>query len=155
MADQKPKETAPKAIMVKPLPQILDELEDSIKTADEAAKDARAAAEEARRAGDAWERLPDPKPRLALGIFTPGGQEEIFYLGPHAPHLTPGEIDLLHSIWLHYSTELAPAEIHHHDIVHFALLKLQELGAQGRDDEVRQMLERHLEEIKPRRIRPR
>ena len=110
--------------------------------------------EEARRAGDAWERLPDPKPRLALGIFTPGGQEEIFYLGPHAPHLTPSEIDLLHSIWLHYSTELAPAEIHHHDIVHFALLKLQELRAQGRDDEVRQMLARHLEEIKTRRIRP-
>ena len=52
MADQKPKEVALKAIMVKPLPQILDELEDSIKTADEAAKDARAAAEEARRAGE-------------------------------------------------------------------------------------------------------
>jgi hypothetical protein len=41
-----------KSIMVKPLPQILDEIEASIGTADAAAKDARKAAEEARRAGE-------------------------------------------------------------------------------------------------------
>ena len=41
-----------KSIMVKPLPQILDEIEDSIGQADEAAKDARKAAEEARLAGE-------------------------------------------------------------------------------------------------------
>jgi len=39
-------------IMTKPLPEILDELEDSIKLADEAAKDAREAADEARQAGE-------------------------------------------------------------------------------------------------------
>ena len=39
-------------IMTKPLPQILDELEDSIRLADEAAKNAREAAEEARKAGE-------------------------------------------------------------------------------------------------------
>ena len=41
-----------KKIMTKPLPQILDEIEDSIKTADLAAKEARQAAEEARKAGE-------------------------------------------------------------------------------------------------------
>jgi hypothetical protein len=41
-----------KKIMTKPLPQILDEIEDSIRLADEAAKNARAAAVEARKAGD-------------------------------------------------------------------------------------------------------
>ena len=39
-------------IMTKPLPQILDEIEDSIRLADEAAKNAREAAVEARKAGD-------------------------------------------------------------------------------------------------------
>jgi methyl-accepting chemotaxis protein len=39
-------------IMVKPLPEILDELDGSISLASEAAKDAREAAEEARRAGE-------------------------------------------------------------------------------------------------------
>jgi len=48
---KKPEE-APKKIMVKPLPAILDEIEDSIKAADAAARDARAAAEEARKAGE-------------------------------------------------------------------------------------------------------
>ena len=42
----------PKAIMTKPLPQILDEIEASIGLADEAAKDARKASEEARKAGE-------------------------------------------------------------------------------------------------------
>src|SRR5262249_35261911 len=35
--------------------------------------------EEARLAGLAWERLPDPKPQLALGIFFSTGQEHVFY----------------------------------------------------------------------------
>jgi len=41
-----------KKIMTQPLPQILDEIEDSIKLANEAAKNAREAAEEARKAGE-------------------------------------------------------------------------------------------------------
>ena len=39
-------------IMTKPLPQILDEIEDSIQKADEAAKTARDAALEARQSGE-------------------------------------------------------------------------------------------------------
>ncbi len=39
-------------IMTQPLPQILDEIENSIKLADEAARNAREAAEEARKAGE-------------------------------------------------------------------------------------------------------
>ena len=41
-----------KNIMTKPLPQILDEIEESVKSADEAAINAREAAEEARKAGE-------------------------------------------------------------------------------------------------------
>jgi hypothetical protein len=108
--------------------------------------------EEARRAGVAWERLPEPKPHLTLEIFTPTGQEGIFFLGPHAPHLTPMEIDLLHGLWLRFSDELAPEELHHHDIVHFALNELKQELTEGKDDEVRKRLRKHLEEIKSRRV---
>jgi hypothetical protein len=111
----------------------------------------RPVTEEARIAGLAWERLPDPKPHLSLEISFPTGQEHVFYLGPHAPHLTPMEIGLLHSIWLELSSDVAPEEIHHHDIVHFALQELhQELGNAERE-EVLQRLRRHLQEIKERR----
>jgi hypothetical protein len=111
-----------------------------------------AVTEEARRAGFAWEHLPDPKPRLTLEIFTPDGNEEIFYLGPHTPHLTPKEIDLLHSLWLRFSTELAPEEIHHHDIVHFALNEVSDELAQGKDQEVRERFKEHLNQIKSHRV---
>ena len=109
-------------------------------------------AEEARYAGLAWEKLPDPKPHLALEIHTPDGLEEIFYLGPHAPHLTPKEIDLLHKLWLRFSTELAPEEVHHHDIVHFALDELNGEIARGEEPEVLGRLKDHVAQIKSRRI---
>ncbi|MGH9514834.1 MAG: APC family permease, partial [Terriglobales bacterium] len=78
-------------------------------------------AEEARVAGLAWEHLTEPKPELTLIIYSPTGHEQVFYLGPHAPHLTPKEVDLLHGIWLELSSWVAPEELHHHDVVHFAL----------------------------------
>src|SRR4029079_2372543 len=77
-------------------------------------------------AGVAWERLHGPKPQLTLEVYFPTGQEHIFYLGPHVPRLTPKEIDLLHSLWLEVSTDVAPEEIHHHDVVHFSLLELRQ-----------------------------
>ena len=108
--------------------------------------------EEARRAGVAWEKLADPKPQITLEIQSPDGMEEIIYLGPHSPHLTPKEIDLLHSLWLRFSTELAPEEVHHHDIIHFALNEVRDELQQGKEQEVAGRLKDHLAEIKSRRI---
>jgi amino acid transporter len=107
--------------------------------------------EEAWVAGQAWERLPDPKPQLTLEIYSPGGQENIFYLGPHAPRLTPKEIDLLHGIWLELSSDVAPEEIHHHDVVHFALEELKHELSDSQKQEVVRRLREHLQEIKSRR----
>jgi amino acid transporter len=107
--------------------------------------------EEARTAGLAWERLSDPKPQLILEILFPTGQEHIFYLGPHAPRLTPKEIDLLHRIWLELSNDVAPEEIHHHDVVHFALNELRQELTDGQRDEVIGRLRLHLQQIKDKR----
>ncbi len=108
--------------------------------------------EEARNVGLAWERLPEPKPQLTLEVYTPSGIENVFYLGPHAPHLTPIEIDLLHRIWLDFSTELAGEEIHHHDIIHFALNELEREMDEGKRRQVLERLRNHLDEIKARRV---
>jgi hypothetical protein len=67
--------------------------------------------EQAREMGVSWERLPEPRPRVTLELFTPSGQEQVFYLGPHAPRLTPKEIDLLHKIWLQLSDRMPGREI--------------------------------------------
>jgi len=111
----------------------------------------RAVADEARIAGLAWEALPEPKPQLTLEIHTPGGQEHIFYLGPHAPRLTSKEIDLLHGLWLELSNEVAPEELHHHDVVHIALEELRRNIVNGRREEIIGSLRDHLKEIRERR----
>jgi amino acid transporter len=110
--------------------------------------------EEARTAGLAWERLPDPKPQLMLEVLFPTGQEHIFYLGPHAPRLTQKEIDLLHSLWLELSNEVAPDEIHHHDVVHFALNELQQEFGNRQRKALLNRLRQHLQEIRDKRITP-
>src|SRR5437016_2663102 len=108
--------------------------------------------EDARLAGLAWERLPDPKPQLAVQFYFPSGQDQIVYLGPHAPHLTPKEIELLHGIWLELSNEVAPDEIHHHDVVHFALEELQRDMSNSKRREVIGNLRQHLYKIRNRRV---
>jgi len=110
--------------------------------------------EQAREIGISWERLPEPRPRITLELFTPSGQEQIFYLGPHAPRLTPKEIDLLHKVWLSLSDRMPGREIHHHDIVHFALAEVEREMANGQEGDVLQRLNDHLNDITSRRVAP-
>jgi amino acid transporter len=113
----------------------------------------RSLAEEARIAGLAWEALPPPRPQLTLEIHSPNGQEHVFYLGPHAPHLTPKEIDLLHTLWLEFSNDVAPEELHHRDVVHFALNELLREAHNASREEVLERLRQHLCEIRDQRAR--
>ena len=110
----------------------------------------RAVPDEARMAGLAWESLPEPRPQLTLEIYSPTGQEHVFYLGPHAPRLTDKEIDLLHGIWLELSNEVAPEELHHHDVVHIALEELSKDIHDGRRQEIIDALRKHLGDIRQR-----
>ena len=111
----------------------------------------RSIADEARTAGLAWEKLAEPRPNLTLEIYSPDGQEKVFYLGPHAPRLTSKEIDLLHGIWLELSNEVAPEELHHNDVVHIALEHLHRDIQNGQREEIVVALRQHLTEIRDRR----
>jgi hypothetical protein len=106
-------------------------------------------AEEAREIGLTWESLPDPRPSFNLEIFAPGGgQREYFMLGPHAPNLTMNEVNLVHRLWLRLGDLISPAEIHHHDVVHFALNELQKEITEGKEQEVAERLKEHLDHNK-------
>jgi amino acid transporter len=101
-------------------------------------------AEEAREIGLAWEQLPDPRPQFNLEIFTPGGQREFFLLGPHAPNLTSNEVRLVHRLWLRFSDLVSPDEIHHHDVVHFALDEVLKELEDGKEADVAARLKEHI-----------
>ncbi len=101
--------------------------------------------EQARQIGDAWEKLGDIKPQFNLEIHLPNGDKIYKVLGPHAPNLTANEVNLLHRLWLRFSDVLAPQELHHHDVVHFALEEVKKEIEDGQEDAVVKRLRAHLE----------
>ena len=107
--------------------------------------------EQARHVGEAWEKLGDPKPQFNLEIHMPNGDKLYKVLGPHAPNLTANEINLLHRLWLRFSDSVAPLELHHHDVVHFALEEVQKELEDGNEDSVVNRLRSHLEENQKKR----
>jgi amino acid transporter len=100
--------------------------------------------EEAREIGLAWEQLEDPRPQFNLEIFTPGGTREFFLLGPHAPNLTSNEVRLVHRLWLRFSDLVLPDELHHHDVVHFALDEVMKELEDGKEADVAARLKEHI-----------
>jgi len=101
--------------------------------------------EQARQIGDRWEQLGDQKPQFNLEIHLANGDKVYKVLGPHAPNLTGNEVNLLHRLWLRFSEMLAPQELHHHDVVHFALEEVQKELDEGHEDEVVKRLRAHLD----------
>ena len=107
--------------------------------------------EQARQIGEAWEKLGDQKPQFNLEIHLPNGDKLYKVLGPHAPNLTANEVNLLHRLWLRFSDAVAPLEMHHHDVVHFALEEVQKEMDEGHEDVVVNRLRAHLEEIQKKK----
>jgi amino acid transporter len=101
--------------------------------------------EQAREIGDAWEKLGDSKSQFNLEIHLSNGDKVYKVLGPHAPNLTANEVNLLHRLWLRFSEIIAPLELHHHDVVHFALEEVKKELEDGQEDAVVTRLRAHLE----------
>ena len=83
--------------------------------------------EQAKMTGDAWERLPEPKPRLRMEIHSPDGTVQEYRLGPHTPRLRPQDLALLHELWLEATADPELASLHHYHIVGAALQRLQDI----------------------------
>jgi amino acid transporter len=77
--------------------------------------------EQGKLTGDAWERLPEPRPRLRLEVFSPDGSKHEYSLGPHTPNLRKEDIDALHHVWLEMTKDPELASLHHYHIVRLAV----------------------------------
>ena len=75
-------------------------------------------------AGRAWEKLPQPRPRIDLEILDPERESRVFHLGPHDPRLRPEDVETLHRLWLELSTRPDLRNLHHHQVVTVALRRL-------------------------------
>ena len=81
--------------------------------------------EQSKLTGDAWERLPEPKPRLVMEVRLPDGVAREYYLGPHAPRLRNQDLDLLHRLWLEITSDPRFAGAHHYHVIAVALAELE------------------------------
>jgi amino acid transporter len=100
--------------------------------------------EQAKLTGDAWERMPEPRPRLCLEVYAPDGTAREYMIGPHTPRLRAQDVELMHKLWLDITTDPKYAGAHHYHIVALALEELQrELSTEQRA----QLLQKLLEEM--------
>ncbi|MFZ0277319.1 MAG: APC family permease [Candidatus Sulfotelmatobacter sp.] len=100
--------------------------------------------EQAKLTGDAWERMPEPRPRLCLEVAAPDGTVREYTIGPHTPRLRPQDVELMHKLWLNITTDPKFAGAHHYHIVALALEELQrELSTEQRT----QLLQKLQEEM--------
>jgi amino acid transporter len=89
--------------------------------------------EQARLTGDAWERMPEPRPRLCLEVYAPDGTVREYTIGPHTPRMRPQDVELMHKLWLDITCDPKYAGAHHYHIVALALEELQrELSTEQR-----------------------
>jgi amino acid transporter len=89
--------------------------------------------EQAKLTGDAWERLPEPRPRLILEVYAPDGSTREYALGPHTPRMRPQDVELMHRLWLNITADPKFAGAHHYHVMALALEELQrELSTEQR-----------------------
>jgi len=102
-------------------------------------------AEQGKAVGAEWESLAEPRPSLSLELVTPDRKQSVYFnLGPHPPRLWPGDVELLHRLWLELSARGPGAKLHHRDVVGVALRRLDADLRSGRDADVVAQIEREV-----------
>jgi amino acid transporter len=82
------------------------------------------AEDQAFRMGQAWEALPEPKRQFNYYVIAQSGETKVFYIGPHAPALSPDDVQLVHRLWLNMRRDPSVSDLHHSDIITYALTRL-------------------------------
>jgi len=101
--------------------------------------------EQAKLTGDAWERLPEPKPRLVMEVRLPNGMSREYYLGPHLPRLRNQDLELLHHLWLEVTSDPKFAGAHHYHVIAVALQEMEREMRSGKRAEVLELLWQELQ----------
>jgi amino acid transporter len=98
--------------------------------------------------GQAWEALPDPKRQFNFYVVDPEGKTKVFFIGPHAPVLSPDDVHLVHRLWLNMRRDPSVSDLHHSDIVTYALTRLAGQYAREKAEILRDLRNLHAAESK-------
>ena len=91
--------------------------------------------EQGKLTGDAWERLPEPRPRLTLVVVGQNGERHEYQLGPHRPRVRKEDVDLLHSLWREATVDPRFRELHHYHVLNVALQEMEKRMHNGAERE--------------------
>jgi Amino acid permease len=108
------------------------------------------AEEQAYHVGQAWEALPEPKRQFTFYVIKPDGESLSFHIGPHAPTIQPHEVQLVHRLWLNLRRAPGMRDLHHSDVVTYALTRLADEFAHDKQETLKG-LEHCIREIHMRR----
>jgi len=97
------------------------------------------AEDQAFRMGQAWEALPEPKRQFNFYVIGPASESKVFYIGPHAPSLSPDDVQLVHRLWLNMKRDPSVSDLHHSDIITYALTRLAGNYAREKDEILRDL----------------
>jgi amino acid transporter len=89
--------------------------------------------------GQAWEALPEPKRQFNFFVISQNGDSKVFYIGPHAPALGPDDVQLVHRLWLNMRRDPTAGDLHHSDIITYALTRLAGQYAREKADILREL----------------
>jgi len=89
--------------------------------------------------GQAWEALPEPKRQFNFFVIADNGEPKVFYIGPHAPALSPDDVQLVHRLWLNMRRDPTVPDLHHSDIITYALTRLAGQYAREKADILREL----------------
>src|SRR5215469_2325494 len=101
--------------------------------------------EQGKLTGDAWERLPEPRPRLTLVVVGQNGERHEYQLGPHRPRVRKEDVDLLHNLWREATVDPKFRELHHYHVLNVALQEMERRMHNGSErEEVMKDLQREM-----------
>jgi amino acid transporter len=89
--------------------------------------------------GQAWEALPQPKRQFNFYVIGHDGETKVFFIGPHAPALSADDVQLVHRLWLNMRRDPSMLELHHSDIITYALTHLAGQYAREKEEILRDL----------------
>jgi amino acid transporter len=89
--------------------------------------------------GQAWEALPEPKRQFNFYVIGHDGETKVFFIGPHAPKLSADDVQTVHRLWLNMRRDPSMQELHHSDIITYALTRMAGQYAREKEEILRDL----------------
>jgi amino acid transporter len=110
------------------------------------------AQEQAYHTGQAWEQLPEPKRQFAFYVVQPDGEALNFHIGPHTPTIQASEVQLVHRLWLNLRKGPDMLDLHHSDVITYALTRMADDFARDQEGTLRDLRNSIADEKKRQRL---